>query len=80
VIEVDICDHRNWGALDYLGESHHVFVARHSAPHQVGTGLCNLLYLLHRGSDIRRLGLGHGLDRNGGTASDRHAPDEYLTL
>ena len=47
---------------------------------EVGSGLGDLLDLLHRRLEVGGLGLGHRLHDDGGAAADRHAADEDLAL
>ena len=46
----------------------------------VGAGLGHPPDLVHRGREIGRLGLGHGLDRDRRAAADRHPAHVDLAL
>jgi hypothetical protein len=80
VVEVNVGDDRDRRPLDDLLQGHGVFVARHGAAHQVRAGVGDLLNLLHRRLEVRRLGLGHRLHDNRRATADRHPADEYLAL
>ena len=57
-----------------------VLVARHGHAHEVGARVRHAADLVHRGGQVRGLGLGHRLDHDRGAAADLHAADVDVSL
>src|SRR6185503_9075472 len=49
-----------------------------SDAHDLGSGAREIRHLLYGGRDVRRIGIGHGLDHDGRIAADRDVPHAYL--
>jgi hypothetical protein len=80
VVEVDVSDHRDRRLLDDRLQRLDVLVPRDGYPNDVGARFGNFLDLLHGRRQVGRLGLGHGLDRYRGTATDRDPAYKYLSF
>jgi hypothetical protein len=64
VVEVDVGDHGDRRVDDDRLERVDVLVARDGHAHDVGARLGDLADLIHRRGEVRRLRLGHRLDRD----------------
>ena len=78
VVEVDVGDDGNAGLLLDELEGFRRFHGGYRDPDYVSTDPLDPLDLLDGGGDIRGLGVGHGLHRDGGIAPNRHVADHDL--
>ncbi len=67
-------------SLDDRAQRLGVLVARHGDAHEVGARLGDRRDLLHRGLEVRRLGLRHRLHGDRRAAADQDAADVHLAL
>ncbi len=80
MVEVNVGDHGNRRVEHDLLQRLDILLAWHRHPHDVGPGVGHFADLLHRGREVRRLGLGHRLHGHGRPAADGYGPDVDLTL
>jgi hypothetical protein len=78
VVKVDVRNQRGKNLLLDLLESFSSLFIRHGQPHNVTPGSLKLLDLPDRRIHIPGVRVGHGLNRNGRPAADRHLPDMDL--
>ena len=75
VVVVDVCDHRQGRAFDYLFQSLGGLVVGNRRPHNLATRLFQLVDLAKRRLHVARVRLGHGLHGDGRRAADDDAAD-----
>ena len=80
VVEVDVGDDRDRRLAHDRLQRLDVLVARHGDAHEVGPGVGDAADLVHRGREVRRLGLRHRLDDDGRPAADLDAADLHVSL